>query len=86
MIWIILIAVYLVSAYLQWLHTHLAHSKNGIWECTDPDSIWIIIIFIPIINTIFCMIGWLLFFPIENYEGEDDDKCINYNKFFKIKK
>lgn len=78
MIWIILIAVYLVSAYLTWLWIHIAQSKGGSYEGINTSFKDLFVTICPVVNTMFSLIGWLFYFP---YSLKS-----NYNKFFKIKK
>ena len=75
---IILITIYILSTFLMWLYFHLAHGKNGIFKCINPESSDIAIVFIPILNTVGVLCLYAVEFPIKNKN--------NYNNFFKIKK
>ena len=79
MIWIICIVVYLISCLISWYYMHLVYSKYGVWPNSYPDISDLLIVFCPLLNTIFAIIIWLVQWPIK---GEID----RYNKFFKIKK
>ena len=72
-----LILIYVLSAVLQYLHTKISHSKKGIYSIVKTDSLDVAIVFIPLVNTITVIIGWLFYFPIK--------KTKNRNKFFNIK-
>ena len=79
MIWIILLTIYLVSAFFVWLHTHLAYLENGIFNGIDIRMTSLILTFLPWLNTISALVAWIMFYPIEG------KKIINLNKFFCIK-
>lgn len=79
MIWIILIAVYLVSCLISWYYIHLAYSKHGVWPNIYPDISDLFMVFYPLLNTGFAIIIWLIQWPIKG-------KINRYSKFFKIKK
>lgn len=74
---LIIISVYISSCFTWWLYLHKAYSFNGIWKSIDPATVDIILIFIPIINTILS-VGWIFYYPIES----DRD----WNDFLKIKR
>lgn len=72
------IIVYILSAYLLWLHEHLSHSEGGIYYPTHlPESVDIVLVFIPIINTILAIVSWGFDYPIEV-------KTNIVRKFFKL--
>lgn len=74
-----IITVYIVSAYLMWRFTKISHSKGGRYERSTPDSEDLLLTFLPILNTLFAIIGWILFFPRKRVKKER-----NYSKFFAI--
>lgn len=76
--YIIGISVYLLSVYLMWRFTRIAHSKGGRWENITPNNIDIFAVFMPIFNTTLLPIVYL-FFPPKKSKTD-------YNKFFKINK
>jgi len=78
MIYIIAIAVYLVSVYFVWRYMRIAHSKGGIWYNLDIDAGTIFWTVAPVFNTIAVFLAYVFFPPKERKR--------NYNKFFKIKK
>ena len=80
MIWIILIAVYLVSCLISWYYIHLAHSEHGVWPNINPAIGDLFLVFCPLFNTVFAIIIWFIRWPIRKY------KIDRYNKFFKIKR
>jgi len=74
---ITIILVYVASVLLCYIYTNLAHSKRGIYSQLEPKVFDVIITFIPLYNTIWFLLGYLLFWPIKI--------DMNYSKFFKIK-
>ncbi len=81
MIYFIIIIIYVLSAYFNWLWVSLAHSKGGIYSSIYPDSGDLVICFMPVLNTAFCISMWLGNWPIEK---EEKEKLLD--KFFKVKK
>ena len=79
MIELILFAVYFLSAILSWRYTNLAYSENGRWYNLSPTLSDFLFSFMPAINTLFCVMGWLFFYPV-------DKKKLDYSKFFNVKK
>lgn len=79
MIYAISIIVYLLSAALMWRHNHLAYSKRGRWSSLKPDLEDLLSTFLPIFNTIYCVVFWLMFYPV-------NCKTDLLSKFFNIKK
>lgn len=75
---VIFLAVYLFSAALSWLYTHLALSSRGIWSGQNADVKDVIAVFMPVVNTCFLLL-WIDQWPLENRNK-------NYNKLFNIKK
>lgn len=78
MIELILFAVYLLSAILSYRYINLAYSDNGRWSTQFTGLSDFLFMITPIINTLFCLFGWLLHYPVRREK--------DYNKFFKIKK
>jgi len=64
MIYLICIAVYLLSALLWWRYINLAYGKDGIWSNEKPKRDTVSIMFIPLMNTVFVIIGWLCYYPL----------------------
>ena len=80
---IILFIIYIISVIGMWYWIHLAHSKGGKYYIIEKTTIFdVIVVFVPILNTIFMCIAWVVDYPFEKSETK---KEINYNKFFKIK-
>ena len=75
-----LLAVYFLSAFLMWRYTHLAHSKDGIFNHIEPDVTNLFLTFYPLVNTASCFIFWLTNYPIKG-----ERRIIDLNKFFNIK-
>lgn len=66
---ITLITIYVVSAYLTYRHTQLAHyHPKGRWRNINPNGMDIFETFLPVYNTI-ALIGWITHYPIVNSEG-----------------
>lgn len=83
----IFIVVYLLSAVLNYLYIHLAHSKRGIFERDIPNDGDVAVTFIPILNTIFCIFMWLSEWPVLDKKVEEKDIIPeDRSKFFNIKK
>lgn len=79
----IIIAIYLISAFLWWIYIHIAHSKNGRWSNSLPNTFDIIITFIPIVNSVAAIIYWLLGNPYNIENRHKTNKSIS--RFFNIK-
>jgi hypothetical protein len=79
MVYIIAIAVYLLSVWLVWRYMRIAHSKGGNWENLDIKLDCIFWVIMPIANTLLVFMGYL-FFPPKN------NKNRNFNNLFKVKK
>lgn len=58
------IAVYILSAFLVWLHVHISYSKGGIYENEyySPTLFAVGCMLIPIINTLVSLL-WVFDFP-----------------------
>jgi hypothetical protein len=54
----IFITIYFLSAFAWWKFVQLAHSKNGRWYFSKPDSGDVFIMFAPIVNTLFAVLAW----------------------------
>lgn len=71
------ITVYILSAILCWLYTHLYFNKGGIGQYPSPTKIDVVVMFVPIYNTLY-LLAWTLSFPLRTKK--------NYiKKFFMIK-
>ena len=81
MIIIILVIVfgYVLPAYLGYRYFHIAYSKGGIWENTDPTFIDVIVIFIPLFNLFFVLF-------LAAFDSPKKKTKRNLNNFLKIKK
>lgn len=77
MIYAILIALYVIPAFLNWIYVHLAYSKKGIFSGLNPDLNDLFFTVTPLVNII-SLIQWPANFPIELGNG--------LSKFFRIKK
>ena len=78
------IIVYLLSALLNYIYIRLAYSKGGILERDTPNDGDIAMTFIPVLNTVFCLLMWIGQSP--RVEIEKEKKVENRSKFFRIKK
>lgn len=81
MIELILFAVYLLSTILWWKYINIVHSKIGIYSHSSPSKVALIIMFFPMLNTLFFIVGWVFYYPIERESNKKD-----FSRFFKIKK
>lgn len=81
----ILLFIYLLSAYAWWKYIQISHSIGGIYEQRDGvnDRLTIIIVFLPVINTIMSSIGWVSYYPKKR---DTKKREIDFVKFFKIKR
>jgi hypothetical protein len=82
---LILIAIYLLSAYGFWKYVQVAHSVNGIYEqmVDDNTTLAIIMVFIPVLNTMMSVVGWICFYP---KKPDHEKREMHFVKFFKIKR
>jgi heme/copper-type cytochrome/quinol oxidase subunit 2 len=78
---IIILVVYLLSAYFAWRYIHIAYSKGGVWEELKPTHSDIFTVFCPVINTYLAVIGWLTSPKVRTKKNSK-----TYDKFFKVKR
>ena len=79
----ILLFIYLLSAYAWWKYIQISHSIGGIYEQVDADILSIIIVFLPVINTIMSGVFWVSYYPKKR---DTKKREIDFVKFFKIKR
>jgi hypothetical protein len=79
MIYIIAIAVYLLSVWLVWLYIKIAYSEDGRFHGLDTEMVDIVITVFPILNTYFAILVFIFLPPKEI-------KNRNFNNLFKVKK
>lgn len=72
----VLILFYIFSAFSLYKYTQILFSRGGKLEGGDTKLFDVILIFIPIVNTIFSLIVWISIPP---------KKRRNFNRFFNIK-
>lgn len=77
----ILVGIYLISVFLARKHIKIAHQKGGIWYNLNIGRTEVIITLAPFLNTFYCIIGWILFYPKELKKNKRD-----FSRFFNIKK
>ena len=75
---LILIFVYILSAYMQYRWISISHSKGGIFEQSTPSRTDLVFTFTPILNTVTGIISWSIYYPKKSAN--------NFNKFFNVKK
>lgn len=76
---LILLSIYLVSAFVTWKYMKIAHSKEGRWSYINTGISELLITITPLINSYFFFI-WIFFPPKKNkYKANFDD-------FFKVNK
>lgn len=80
MIIVLCVIVYLLSAFLMWLHTHLAYSEKGRWSGLVVDGAEVWVVFISVINSFLSLFLWTGWWPIYGR-----DRLKQYEKFFRIK-
>ena len=81
------LSIYLFSAGFIYLYVHLSHSKGGIFEGGTPNDSDIYLTFVPVMNTIFCVIMWFAEWPLKEIEEPEESKLpVDRSKFFRIKK
>jgi hypothetical protein len=73
-------AVYLVSVMAMYSWVRIAHSEGGyrVGKYIGTMAIWIV--FIPLVNTVASIMGWVFFHPLDKEQKE-----LNLEKFFQIK-
>lgn len=77
---LIIISIYILSLFLSYNFFRIAYSKNGRWFCSEPTPYDLFMVFTPILNTLFCIVGYVGYYPKKTM-------CkINLIKFFKISK
>lgn len=72
-------SIYCISAFMVWLYLHFAYSKRGVNKYDKPNANAVVVVFGPVINTLFAAISWFSKWPLER------KTTFNYNKFFLIK-
>lgn len=77
----IIILVYLLSVIFNYLHIKIGYSEGGRYENSDPEMIEFWFTFIPVFNTIICVVSWACFYPVKQ-----NRRKFNLIKFFNIKK
>ena len=81
----ICIAIYLLSAFLMWLHTHLGHSSIGIFSSMSPTILDVWIALLPFVNTLAVCIAWGASWPIEDDMTKKERGNRRLKNFFLIK-
>jgi len=76
----ILLGVYIISFLAAYKYMQIAHGENGRWGGLSTGVEEMAITLLPLVNTLFAIIGWVRFYPYKR------GKTNNFNKFFKIKK
>ena len=76
---IVLLLIYILSAFFMWLWIHKSYSKGGTNEIIEVDGSDLLFVFLPLVNTVLSICMWIIEYPIEN-------KSKSFNSFFKIKK
>ena len=69
--------VYILSALAYWNFVRIAYGKKGRWNRINPNILDALIVFMPIINTVFAILGWMES-PYENSK--------RISKFFNVDK
>ena len=78
---LILVIVYAVSCFAWWKYISTAKSKGGIYFGNKVTGEEVFLVFCPLLNTLFSLIGWTCFYPKVRERNE-----VEWDKFFKIKK
>lgn len=55
----VIVIIWLVSLILTWLYMHIAYSKGGVLHIVVPDIWDVLVVTIPLINTVMCMVLWV---------------------------
>lgn len=74
------LTTYILSTALMWLWIRLAYSKGGILEGMRVGTPEVVIVFVPVVNTVAVITRWMIRWPIKPAPSDA------YNKFFRIKK
>lgn len=51
----IIVIIYLLSAAYSWKTFNIAYSEQGTWELLSPEPADVVIVFCPLVNTIWAM-------------------------------
>jgi hypothetical protein len=85
MIAVTLIAVYLVSAYVNYRWVKVAYSNKGVYNGLDTCLFDIARTIIPVFNTYCAIYGWAFDSPYEYEDIPTNHQLFNFNRFFNIK-
>jgi hypothetical protein len=80
---LIFVIVYGASMYGAYMFIHKAHSKDGKWDKIDPYPMDMVVVFAPIINTV-----WAVDYIFGGWKGDSLKKDMRASaaKFFNIQK
>jgi hypothetical protein len=78
---LILLFIYLLSAFGCWLYVHIGHGNNGYWKNTSPSGTDVFVTFCPLLNTLGVFI-WVMQSP---FTGEDYAYERLWRKLFGLK-
>lgn len=74
------IAVYCIGMLIFWLYVHKAFGKTGVWQHISPTRTDVIIVFIPVVNFIWGLVGWIFYYPIQRKDSSDKSWFFKINK------
>lgn len=78
---LIFCGIYLVSVMAMYSWVRVAYSEGGYLSNYTLDNSHMWITFIPLVNTLAALMGWIAFYPLGKEQKE-----LNLEKFFQIKK
>lgn len=75
----IFLIVYALSCFAWWKYLSVSHSKGGRHERQKLGTSEVVTVFVPLLNTVLSLMGWICFYPKERKEKD-------WSEFFNIKK
>ena len=82
------IIIYVLSFIASYAYVYLSFfTKNGIWKILTPEINDFIFTIMPVFNTFYSIVAWILFYPIENTVKDKSSFTIKFfTLIFKSKK
>lgn len=81
MIYLILLTIYLLSAFAMYKWVQIAfYHKDGIFKGQDVGIVEMFFTFIPLINTVCTIVTWISAYPYESTKSNNFFRPKNYDK------
>ena len=71
------IIFYVLPVIINWFYFRLGFGKNGKSEGMKIDNVVFLFMFVPLLNLLFSVLGWLLYYPLKRRNKEK-----SFYKFF----